>query len=478
MNDPFAIQTREGMDAPDLQVRTAQLKLQAGIAPTEKEIRRLAVRQGLESEVARQNEERTAAGFSPVAPVRVSVNQGLAGTGLDPVLVNARVQAARIASDPVERAKFEQAQELASFGLRATPGTPEAADALVNAKVRASTALNSGLPLEQVDQARLVGSVPTAAPVLAADVAIPEAVAPVDAPVLAPIATPTPVVSLSPVERVKAVIPKEYEPNATDPTAVVDKEFSRRFAGQRMSVAQLRDAKAQIRKELTPSRQTRSITDPLTRDVYDIEVMTDPLGNIYQRGEPIFKSAGPNKKIDEEYQKDVTDWTAGGGASQTRANIQRLQSAIDVLKDPSTVLSSGRVAGLLPESVRKVFQSPRTASAQAGIESVAQESLRKILGAQFTEKEGEKFLARVFDVKMPEEENARRATLLVKTLDNMADTKDRAADYFRQHGTIQGFVGPTSFSMTDLDNAILGSTPANLAPVRSAKDAYLSQFKQ
>ena len=468
MNDPFAIQSREGMDAPDLQTRTAQLKIQAGIAPTAQELRRLAVRQGLEQDAALTDSQR----ISPVNPVRVPLVQGLAGTGLDPVLQQARVTQARLASDPVERAKFEQAQELASFGLQATPGTPEAADALVNAKVRASAALQSGLPLEQVDQARLVGSVPapSAEPVRAAEV-----VSPVSATPAAPEATPK---VQNPIERVNAAIPKEYEPTVSDPNQVVDKEFSRRYAGQRMSVAQLREAKALIRKELAPVRQTRSILDPLTRDTYEVEVLTDPLGNIYQRGEPVFKSAGPNKKIDEEYQKDVTDWTAGGGASQTRANIQRLQSAIDVLKDPSTVLASGRAAGLLPDSVRKFFQSPRTASAQAGVESVAQESLRKILGAQFTEKEGEKFLARVFDVKMPEEENARRAELLVRTLENMAETKDRAAEYFRQHGTIQGFSGPTSFSLSDLDTAVIGSTPANVAPVQSAKDKYLSQFKQ
>lgn len=476
MTDPFSIRSREGMDAPDLQVRTAQLKVQSGQALSAEELRRLAVRQGLEAEATRQNQERMASGFEPINPVRVSVAQGLAGTSLDPVLAGARVQAARLATDPVERAKFEQAQELASFGLSAVPGTPEASDALVNAKVRAQSALQSGLPLEQVDQARLVGVVPAAPAVQAEPVLADAVVQPV-------VGQPTqraaaPAAPMSPAQRLASAIPKEYEPNVSSPSEVVDREFSKRYAGQRMSVSQLREAKAQIRKELAPVRQTRSITDPLTRDTYEVEVLTDPLGNVYQRGEPVFKTAGPNKKLDEEFQKDITDWTTGGGASQTRANIQRLQSAIEVLNDPSTVLASGRVAGLLPDSVRKLFQSPRTASAQAGVESVAQESLRKILGAQFTEKEGERFLARMFDVKMPEEENARRAALLVKTLENMAQTKDQAAEYFRQNGTIQGFTGPTSFSVKDIEDTVIGSTPANLAPVKSAKDAYISQFKQ
>lgn len=466
MNDPFyPIQSREGMDAPDLQTREAQLKVQAGMPLRGNELRRIAVRQGLEAEAARQDQERASFGFDPVNPVRVPVAQGLAGTNLDPVLAGARVQAARLATDPVERAKFEQAQELASFGLQATPGTPEAADALVNAKVRAQAAIQSGLPLEQVDQARLVGTVPANPPLLSTAVAAPAAPE-------APAVTPAPT---GPIARVKAAIPKEYEPNVTDPNKVVDQEFSRRYAGQRMSIAQLRDAKAAIRKELEPVRQTRSVVDPLTNDVYDIEVSTDKLGNIYQRGEPTFKTAGPMKTRDIEFQKDVNDWVDEGNGAKARLGVNNLLASAADLTSGKFSAASGPMLSLLPEALR-VRLFPQASNVQMNIENEALKGMKAIFGSRVTNTDLVQTLARTFDVRLPQEVNAARAVKLAQNIKAAADAKDAAVAYFNTHGTLGGFTG----KIPTLDAVVSDATEAGKpeAKVKSAKDAYLSQFKQ
>lgn len=472
MSDPFAPTQQvpasysklgySVMDAPDLALRKAQIKVQQGQALTETEIHRLAQRQGLEQEALKQS-FRAGAGFQGVP---VSVNQGLAGTRLDPVLADARVRQAQLALDPVAQAQLAQQAELESYGIRATPGTPEAADALTNAKVRESVALQTGQPVEAVDASLQQVSIP---PLLAA----PAPTSPAEPPVVDQTAEEP----LTPMDRIRASIPVELNPTGETRDQVAARELQRRVGGRTVTLSELRNTRAKVLEDTLPIKQTRVITDPLTRDVYEVEVETDKFGNIYSRSEPVFKSAGPGKKVDEEFQKDFNEWTTGG-AAQTKTNIQQLQEAIQILRDPDTVAASGGITSMVPEWARSRLASDRSFSVKARIENVVQQSLRQILGGQFAQKEAEQLLTRAFDLRLSEEENARRAEVVLQTLSQMAAAKDAAAEYYRKHGTIQGFTGPTNFTMKDVEGALSngGGAPEKTEGFSKAAEEYLSQF--
>lgn len=454
-------------DAPDHAMRMALLKSRVGMPVTNQEISRLATRQSLEEQSAREN---AAAGdpYRQAIAAQRSMQAYTVGGPLDTTLAQARVRQAQLATDPVALAKFQQEQELASYGLTGlvSAGTPEAHDALMTAKVEADTALRSGLPLSQVRRQSMVGTVPVA------EVAVPAA-----APAAAPVVVAAPAAPVDAAGRIEAAA-VQFNPNVDDPKAVLTAEMRRRHGGRSYSLSQYSALEADLRKELTPKRGTRTVVDPLTQNVHEVEVMEDSLGNIYQRGKPFFKSAGPNKKIDDEFQKDNVEWISGDGAATAAVNLKRLREGAAILNDPSTVGASGRLVGFVSDKAKKLFLSNRTASAEASIASATVEALRRILGSQFTENEGKRILALTFDPMVDETENARRANALADSLENAGKIKNAAAAYFKQHGTIQGFERPPL--IIDVGVKPAGAAPAasdGAARVDAAKKAYLDSIK-
>ena len=153
------------------------------------------------------------------------------------------------------------------------------------------------------------------------------------------------------------------------------------------------------------------------------------------------------KKVDEEFAKEYTDFSLAGGYSTIQKNLDLLNTAKQKLERAQNV--SGPLIGMQPDAVRKIT-NPESAAIQRDIEESVQASLRATLGSQFTEREGTLILRRAFDPMMSEKENARRVETLINQVDRLAKAKQSAADWFEQHGTMQGFKGKTHFGLSDL----------------------------
>lgn len=102
-------------------------------------------------------------------------------------------------------------------------------------------------------------------------------------------------------------------------------------------------------------------------------------------------------------------------------------------------LSSPRI-GITPDFIQAV-SDPEALAIRERVEEVAQRNLRIILGAQFTEKEGEKLIARVYNQKLDEKENLKRVKALSKQMTKAFKAKDSAADYYAENGTLKGWNG-------------------------------------
>lgn len=178
--------------------------------------------------------------------------------------------------------------------------------------------------------------------------------------------------------------------------------------------------------------------------------------------------------LDKAYVKDYVDFITQGASTAT-GDISALKAANRALKgtriDPRTgqevqgkkpTTISGPVIGLLPKVIRDIF-TPKGSATQEDIESVAQKSLKTILGNQFTAPEGERFLARVYNPRFEEHVNARRVERLLDQIERAHAEKVRAAKYFQANGTLRGYEGRMSWSMDMFDPDIPeGQSPLDI----------------
>jgi len=116
----------------------------------------------------------------------------------------------------------------------------------------------------------------------------------------------------------------------------------------------------------------------------------------------------------------------------------------------------------MPDFVTSITH-PQAVNTREQVEEVVQRNLRVILGAQFTQKEGDRLIARAYNPRLSEAENAKRLGRLIVSMDRAAKAKLAAADYFERNGTMKGYRGSTSFSLADIEADIDGGTdlPAN-----------------
>ena len=145
------------------------------------------------------------------------------------------------------------------------------------------------------------------------------------------------------------------------------------------------------------------------------------------------------EKLDTEFAKQVAEMTANPAkqAAATR-NIQQLETAVRDIKDPGEL--TGTAWQRLPEFIRS-FVDRKSLNTQQLIEQVVQQDLRNTLGAQFTEKEGEKLIARAYNKDLPEEQNLQRLKLLLNQMKEAKKNQEAAISHFNKYGTLKGFKG-------------------------------------
>lgn len=167
-----------------------------------------------------------------------------------------------------------------------------------------------------------------------------------------------------------------------------------------------------------------------------------------QQIEQARQTAG-GKAVDEQFAKDYVAFTTGG-AQDSAKQLGQLGDVVKELENPQANLT-GPILGKTPDFV-KSFTNPQSIAMKERVDEVVQRSLRVILGAQFTEKEGERLIARAYNPSLPESENAVRVSRLYTQLQQAYEAKQSATKYYEQNGTLQGWRGKLpSISDFDLD---------------------------
>jgi hypothetical protein len=99
-----------------------------------------------------------------------------------------------------------------------------------------------------------------------------------------------------------------------------------------------------------------------------------------------------------------------------------------------------KLGGSFGEAVQS-WAAPESIKVQQDVEEPIQTNLRKILGAQYTQQEGENLLRRTYDPRLQESTNAERVGRVIVQLKTMAAAKEAAARYYEANGTLRGFTG-------------------------------------
>jgi len=159
--------------------------------------------------------------------------------------------------------------------------------------------------------------------------------------------------------------------------------------------------------------------------------------------------------VDAAFAKDYAEFVTGGGFADAQKNIGQMKQAVDAIKAPGDMY--GPVRGRLPNVVRNIT-NPQAINVQEQIEEVVQRNLRVILGAQFTEDEGKRLIARAFNPNLDDATNAARLERLLASMERGLQAKQAAAAYYESNGTLRGYKGSDLLTIEDLEKAVAGGS--------------------
>lgn len=155
-----------------------------------------------------------------------------------------------------------------------------------------------------------------------------------------------------------------------------------------------------------------------------------------------------SKETDKKFAGDFVDFATGGFAD-TQKQLGQLREVADALRSAKPGTLTGPAIGIQPRSAMAVT-APNALAAMEAVEEVGQRNLRLILGAQYTEREGERLISRVYNPMLPEAENLKRVERLMTQIDEAAKAKLDASQYFMKHGSLSGWKGKV-WTMKDFE---------------------------
>ena len=163
------------------------------------------------------------------------------------------------------------------------------------------------------------------------------------------------------------------------------------------------------------------------------------------RSSPAGMGMTPGRKsADMAFGKEYQDW-ASGGMAQSQKGLDALTAARGTLALDDSI--TGPAAGALPDWAR-AFTNPQAVNTKETIRGAVQNSLKATLGAQFTEKEGERIFNFAYNDRLPAAQNIERIDRLIKELQAMQASKQDMSEYFEKAGTLTGWKGRAPSSST------------------------------
>jgi hypothetical protein len=185
--------------------------------------------------------------------------------------------------------------------------------------------------------------------------------------------------------------------------------------------------------------------EPLSFNEYELQNKKAGASNVTTNNNISTKG---QEAADKQLGSDFVAWTGGGGADSAK-QIAQLESVAAQLKDGGNY--TGLDVGGLPDTANILLGRGDAVDMRERVEEVVQRNLRVILGAQFTEKEGERLIKRAYNPNLTEEQNGERLQALIQQMKLAHEAKTSQAQYFQQNQTLLGWEGKAP-SIEDFGN--------------------------
>ena len=132
--------------------------------------------------------------------------------------------------------------------------------------------------------------------------------------------------------------------------------------------------------------------------------------------------------------------------------LSQLEIAKQTLQQQPEGRITGKLVGAQDDTGLLKYTNPAAQDTKEQVQEIAQRNLRLILGPQFTAKEGEALINRVYNPALPQSVNVKRLELLQEQMTSAAKTKQEAVDYYNANGTLKGFKGKLYNNASDFLN--------------------------
>jgi len=198
--------------------------------------------------------------------------------------------------------------------------------------------------------------------------------------------------------------------------------------------------------ELARQPKPLSPSDQLAREKFEYEKSKDS-------NKPIPLTDG-EKARDRKFGDQLVEFNL----PDINKGLEQLTEASEALSKSNTL--TGPIVSLMPNFVGDRV-NPKAAEVREAVEEVVQRNLRLVLGAQFTEKEGERLISRAYNPTLDEAENKKRVERLIKSIKDAAQEKLNMKSYFEKNGTLKGY-DSESPSIESIEQSAFGESA--LAP--------------
>ena len=227
--------------------------------------------------------------------------------------------------------------------------------------------------------------------------------------------------------------------------------------GTRGQASQSSDIQLINRYNETYAKYQQDPKNPLLRnEVKALELklgLQQPPAAPQTQAEVVKKSLTPlETKVEEKSAQDLVDFTIGGGFSDVQKGLSQLEIAKQTLQQQPEGRITGKLVGAQDDTGLLKYTNPAAQDTKEQVQEIAQRNLRLILGPQFTAKEGEALINRVYNPALPQSVNVKRLELLQEQMTSAAKTKQEAVDYYNANGTLKGFKGKLYNNASDFLN--------------------------
>jgi hypothetical protein len=144
--------------------------------------------------------------------------------------------------------------------------------------------------------------------------------------------------------------------------------------------------------------------------------------------------------LDKKFATTAESWLSKD-AAQVDANIMNLEEKIGIIERGEADVS-GKVIGITPEFLQPFVGQTEAKAFLGDVRDIVFQSLKEKLGAQFTEKEGDRLVAAAYDPSLPEELNAKRLRRLLSVVKTMKVSKDGMVEHWNRTGTLKDYEPP------------------------------------